>query len=1344
MILAMVLATPLAAVGLATAGGLALLYRFRKRAARKDLPSLLLWPRPAALTVSTNSRDRFRFPPSFFLELAILLALTCAALTPLVFLRTDALLYVIRDVSPSMQAAAADGTTAAQRAERLIAAARRSRDAGAVAVREAASPERLAAELTRARAAEVLVLTDRPPPGDLPAGVRWRAVGAPRANRAITAAVRTESAVHLDVATFAPGATNALRHLTLPCPWSPTNVVVSLDALGLALPGDALAADDAVVLPPPFRPSPSVAVAVSDAALAKVVRQAVDATGFATPAPPETADVVVTDHAPAAAGPNAPHVLRFLPRAAGARGLVKGPFWSDPGERLLDGVAFDGLAFPAADFTGVAGRPIAFGTGGGASADGRAGAPCPLAVRGERTLALGFAQASLPFFRTPAFPALVVNFLAEAARERAGAAACAREPEGVLSAEESDLTRCRSGDWGAEAEAARVTAQSHAAVWVLALLAVAGLALWGWLFRRRAAYALAALAALALVRPYWTLDDPGGTLVVLADRSLSLDDDRLREEAFALKALAAARPAGAKLAVVDFAAQARAVQAPSEADFAGFPAEGDRAASDAEAAFTVAAGLVPEGERARYLVLSDGLFTAPPAVTAATPPVDALVLARPLSNDLAVVRVEAPSDVAPGATVPVSAWVRSDDAVTVPWRFLSGTNVLAQGTKTFRRGLTPVALRDRAPRLGATRRYRLEIGTPAGDPVPENNAAQFLVRTSARKPVLVVRARPGSGLADFLAASGVPAEGTDPAAFDTSLAALSGYAGVVLEDQPAQLGGAGFRRLSDWVTRLGGGLALTGGEHTFGPGGWHGTPVEDILPVSLERRMDKRKYALSLAIVMDRSGSMAAGAGHGGRTKMDMANLGAARAIDMLAPGDFAAVLAVDTTPHVILKMQDVAAARQHMDDVLGIVSEGGGIYVEQGLLAGLRELEKTSTPLKHLVLFADAADSEEPGNYATLLAKAADAGVTVSVIGLGSPRDCDADLLKKIAVAGKGDCYFENDAREIPRIFMQDTFLATKMLMETNPTPLAVTAALRPLTDAAPPDGAAPVAGGYNLLYAREGASVAVVTADDEAAPFVAYGPAGTGRTAVFAGEVEGTHAAPLMATRFGKELLAAVGRYVAGAGGEPLNGFSCDVRLVRGGALVTAVPETADGAGARSNDGLAVRVLRDPGGTNEVRRLKWVADDVLEAFIPIRGGETVVGVVACPGGGQEVLPPVCLMYPAEFLPSEDPGEGARALERLASATGGRVVASVAGLWSGLEGRPRRRELAPGLYLLAAALFLALVWRRLRGGAPSRFASGPVPGAVAEKAGERPGPPAAAVPSRGSALRRAKRRAGV
>ena len=39
----------------------------------------------------------------------------------------------------------------------------------------------------------------------------------------------------------------------------------------------------------------------------------------------------------------------------------------------------------------------------------------------------------------------------------------------------------------------------------------------------------------------------------------------------------------------------------------------------------------------------------------------------------------------------------------------------------------------------------------------------------------------------------------------------------------------------------------------------------------------------------------------------------------------------------------------------------------------------------------SDAADSEEPGDYKNLLDKFSNAGITVSVIGLGSDRDADA-----------------------------------------------------------------------------------------------------------------------------------------------------------------------------------------------------------------------------------------------------------------------------------------------------------------------------------------------------------------
>ena len=56
---------------------------------------------------------------------------------------------------------------------------------------------------------------------------------------------------------------------------------------------------------------------------------------------------------------------------------------------------------------------------------------------------------------------------------------------------------------------------------------------------------------------------------------------------------------------------------------------------------------------------------------------------------------------------------------------------------------------------------------------------------------------------------------------------------------------------------------------------------------------------LQMSLVLDRSGSMAAPAG-AGITKMDLANLGASAAIELLTPNDAVAVIPVDSAPHVI------------------------------------------------------------------------------------------------------------------------------------------------------------------------------------------------------------------------------------------------------------------------------------------------------------------------------------------------------------------------------------------------------------------------------------------------------------
>jgi len=83
---------------------------------------------------------------------------------------------------------------------------------------------------------------------------------------------------------------------------------------------------------------------------------------------------------------------------------------------------------------------------------------------------------------------------------------------------------------------------------------------------------------------------------------------------------------------------------------------------------------------------------------------------------------------------------------------------------------------------------------------------------------------------------------------------------------------------------------MTGGKFSFGAGGYFGSAIEDLLPGLDGTEAGARKLAVAMAIVMDRSGSMACAAGNG-VTKMDLADEGAARAVELLSVQDAVAVV---------------------------------------------------------------------------------------------------------------------------------------------------------------------------------------------------------------------------------------------------------------------------------------------------------------------------------------------------------------------------------------------------------------------------------------------------------------------
>jgi hypothetical protein len=94
--------------------------------------------------------------------------------------------------------------------------------------------------------------------------------------------------------------------------------------------------------------------------------------------------------------------------------------------------------------------------------------------------------------------------------------------------------------------------------------------------------------------------------------------------------------------------------------------------------------------------------------------------------------------------------------------------------------------------------------------------------------------------------------------------------------------------------KSGGGLMMTGGKDSYGPGGYFKSPLEPVMPVSMELRQEHRKLSVAIVVALDRSGSMAI-PGPDGRPKIQLADLATAEVINMLGPTDQFGCIAIDT-----------------------------------------------------------------------------------------------------------------------------------------------------------------------------------------------------------------------------------------------------------------------------------------------------------------------------------------------------------------------------------------------------------------------------------------------------------------
>ncbi len=611
------------------------------------------------------------------------------------------------------------------------------------------------------------------------------------------------------------------------------------------------------------------------------------------------------------------------------------------------------------------------------------------------------------------------------------------------------------------------------------------------------------LLAVLLANPKVERQERALDLWVLLDRSESTED--LIDENLPdwLRILEKSKPSAKdEIRVVNYGSEVLAQGVGETGTYTG-----GRELTRTGLALQTALAIAREDRPSRVLLFTDGYSTEPlvdlaEKLNAQGVSLDYRLVRDEVLDDYRISRLEVPSRTMLGEPFVISVTCRGYEDGPLPLEIFRDDQSLLKTMVELVDGVGKASFTDRLGRAGAYR-YAARI-SPRVDAHSGNNVMEQWVEISGGPKVLLMTRYVNDPLVNSLKRQGFEVE----AVTDTQsvhLGQLAGARACILNNVPAHQVPRDFQKaLEFFVKDQGGGLLMVGGDASFGSGGYHESPVDKLLPVSMELKSEHRKLSTALAIVMDRSGSMSAVVG--GNTKMDLANNGAINAINLLGDNDFVSVTAVDSEPHTFVRMEQLRGKRDRIiQKTKSIKAMGGGIYVFNGLEEAYEQLNEVSSQTRHVILFSDAQDTEQPGRYKDLIDQMRKDEITISVIGLGTDKDVDAPLLADIAKRGEGRIFFTEDAAEVPVIFSQETVTIARSAFLKDPTMSKATGKWGEVSPKEPTWLAEVDA--YNLSYLRPQATVALVSQDEYLAPLVSYMRVGAGRSMAVSFPMGGEH---------------------------------------------------------------------------------------------------------------------------------------------------------------------------------------------------------------------------------------------
>lgn len=184
-----------------------------------------------------------------------------------------------------------------------------------------------------------------------------------------------------------------------------------------------------------------------------------------------------------------------------------------------------------------------------------------------------------------------------------------------------------------------------------------------------------------------------------------------------------------------------------------------------------------------------------------------------------------------------------------------------------------------------------------------------------------------------------------------------------------------------------------------------GTPVYAEIKLVADQAGEKVRAPLSLAVVLDTSGSMSG-------EKIEDAKRSVLRLLSDMRDEDEIAVVRYSDTSELIQPLARVGNVRPALAARIRQLDAGGGTNIPGGLSHGLRSLEESSKGrVRRIVLVSDGLDGTRA--QAEALARSSfSSGITVSSLGIG--LDFDESYMGAVAQSGHGNFAFVKDGNSL------------------------------------------------------------------------------------------------------------------------------------------------------------------------------------------------------------------------------------------------------------------------------------------------------------------------------------------